>query len=590
MSATMLPACRVQLLGTPLLECDGQPLELPRRKALALLAYLVTTRQRHGRDTLAALFWPEDDSTTARASLRRTLATLNETPLSRHLDANRDTIGLYEQNDLWCDLDSFNRLISLPDNPQAWEEAAALYRDAFMSGFSLRDAPDFDTWQTRHGQNFHQKMLVTLQRLTDYYLKTGQFDRSLIFAQRWTALDQLHEDAQRTLMRSLAGNGQRSAALAQFERYKTLLAEELGIDPEPETIQLYNTLQENQAALRRYTGILPPYPSLVIGRDGILADLRKRLLVETAGAAQIVLQGWPGIGKTTMSALLAHDPILQDSFPDGVLWTSLGQTPNLVRELSTWGRELGITDVNAFQTVEALTFRLTGALRGKRVLLIVDDVWEAPHALPFKIGSAEAALVFTTRFNDVSRALADTPTQIYKIPVLTEPESIELVGRLAPEVVERYPAEVRELIHDLEGLPLALQVAGRLLHVEAEFGWSIRELLHELRAGARLLAETAPNDRYNVATQTTPTIAALLQQSIDRLSPPLRECFALLGVFAPKPAVFSMEAMRAVWNDAIPQREAVRALVDRGLLEPAASGNFQMHALLVMQARSLFEV
>ncbi len=68
-----------------------------------------------------------------------------------------------------------------------------------------------------------------------------------------------------------------------------------------------------------------------------------------------------------------------------------------------------------------------------------------------------------------------------------------------------------------------------------------------------------------------------------------RNCFALLGVFAPKPATFDLEAMKFMWQ--VKNAKPIAAtLVDRGLLEPVPeSGRFQMHALLVKHADSLFE-
>ena len=88
--------------------------------------------------------------------------------------------------------------------------------------------------------------------------------------------------------------------------------------------------------------------------------------------------------------------------------------------------------------------------------------------------------------------------------------------------------------------------------------------------------------------QTTPTVAVLIQKSVERLDDLMQERFALLGVFAPKPATFDIEAMSAVWEVDDP-RPPARQLVDRGLLEPVGNGRFQMHALLAMHARSMFE-
>src|SRR5690606_23805374 len=116
-----------------------------------------------------------------------------------------------------------------------------------------------------------------------------------------------------------------------------------------------------------------------------------------------------------------------------------------------------------------------------------------------------------------------------------------------PEAVSQNPQDALQLVHDLEGLPLALQVAGRLLRAEMSMGWGVGDLLTELRDGVRLLQSQAPVDRVDLALETTPTVAALLQRSTDLLDEPSRERFALLGVFAPKPATFDLDAMKDVW-------------------------------------------
>ena len=51
------------LPGSPLLERDGVPVELARRKNVALLAYLALTGTSHTRDFLITLLWPELEPT-----------------------------------------------------------------------------------------------------------------------------------------------------------------------------------------------------------------------------------------------------------------------------------------------------------------------------------------------------------------------------------------------------------------------------------------------------------------------------------------------------------------------------------------------
>ena len=92
----------------------------------------------------------------------------------------------------------------------------------------------------------------------------------------------------------------------------------------------------------------------------------------------------------------------------------------------------------------------------------------------------------------------------------------------------------------------------------------------------------------DLTNQTTPTVAALLRKSTDRLDPETRERFAFLGAFAAKPATFDLGDMEEVWK--ISKENAkytADELIARGLLEPIGESRFWMHALLVKHADSL---
>ena len=67
---------RVDLLGTPRIEVDGEPLRVDTRKAVALLAYLAVTGGPQARELLVDLLWPDTDPDRGRAALRRTLSAL----------------------------------------------------------------------------------------------------------------------------------------------------------------------------------------------------------------------------------------------------------------------------------------------------------------------------------------------------------------------------------------------------------------------------------------------------------------------------------------------------------------------------------
>jgi hypothetical protein len=336
-------------------------------------------------------------------------------------------------------------------------------------------------------------------------------------------------------------------------------------------------------------GIAPPFPELVfIGREDALQDVKRRVGINGdrgSPSRTSIVRGWPGVGKTTLVSVLSRDPDVVRVYPDGILWTSLDQKPALMSILAGWGRALGRDDLLRVPTPEEAVKQLAATLQRKRMLLIVDDVWEASHGALFQQArGADCALLITTRKPEVANLLAQTEDAVYNLPVLTEADSLKLMRILAPTIVDSYESDCLNLLRALECLPLAIHVAARLLRSESKFDWGVADLLTEITEGAAVIKAEAPADR--VEGGHIPTVSALLQKSSDVLDEHTRDCFAYLGAFAPKPATFDLDAMKAVWEVEDP-RPTVRELVNHGLLEPVGSGRFQMHALLVKHARSL---
>jgi hypothetical protein len=347
-------------------------------------------------------------------------------------------------------------------------------------------------------------------------------------------------------------------------------------------------------------GIVPPLPGLVfIGREDALHKVKDLLGVKRTpphADRLTVVRGWPGVGKTTLVGVISRDQEVQKAFPDGVLWTSLyfgqedlaqsEQEHQLLSLMAAWGRALGTDTLLRVPTLNEAMAQMAALLRHKRMLLIVDDVWEQGHAAPFlQASGSQCAVLVTTRRHTVADELTATRGAVYILPVLTEESALLLLRILAPAIVEQHQDECRELVRDLEYLPLALHVAGGQLKAEAKLGLDVSDLIKGLREGTEsIIKATAPLDRSEHGV--TPTLSALLDRSIKGLDEQTRECFAFLGAFAPKPATFNLGAMAAVWQMKDP-KPIVRTLVGGGLLEPVGNGRFQMHALLVQYARSL---
>ncbi len=585
---------QITLFGIPGIYYDDVPIRITRRKALALLAYLAVGERRFSRSELAILLSPDHDNTRAYAELRRTWAALKELGLGDALIADRQYLYLKPHPQLWIDVQEFQHQLSTQLNDTAsLQKAAALYKGEFLAGFSLRNNEIFNEWHFIQTQTYQRQFLATLEKLIQLFITQQAYSKALATIEQFIAYEYFNESIQQQAIQLYAKIGQPLTAIRVFEDYKTRLEAEIGANPLEETVRLYEGLHSSQSpeALKfahAFTGKIPSAPALILGREQALANMEQRLQANSSTSAKtIVIQGWPGIGKTTFASTLARHEAIAAIFPDGILWVSLGQAPDVIGKLQSCAATIGMPVGFDYETPEALSMRLASACQNKQMLLIIDDVWKVQDFVPFNFMGAKSATLVTTRANDIAQDIALRPDDIYKLPLLSNAYSLELLQMLAPDVVAQNRKTIELLINTLEGLPLALQIAGRLLRAESNMGWSVNNLLEELLEGTRILSERVPPDRMDILHETTPTVAALLHRSTDWLDPQTRERFALLGVFAPKPATFDLEALRIVWKATDP-KPTVRNLVNRGLLEPCGGEAFQIHALLVAHAKSLF--
>jgi WD40 repeat protein/DNA-binding SARP family transcriptional activator len=248
----------IRLLGPPQVSLDqGSVADLRSDKALALLAYLATELDRvHRREKLAGMLWPNYTEASARANLRRALADLRqaigdrkERPLC--LDTTRQTIQFNTAGEVWVDVTAFRDLVKSatqpePSSTEELEQAVDLYRGPFLEGFSVPDSPGFEEWAILTREQLFRLAMQALHRLADEYEAQGHYEGALRFTWRQLELDPWRESAHRQVMRLLALNGQRDAALTQYESCRRLLKAELGADPSALTTELYQRLRAEE--------------------------------------------------------------------------------------------------------------------------------------------------------------------------------------------------------------------------------------------------------------------------------------------------------------------------------------------------------
>src|SRR4029453_8205924 len=239
-----------------------------------LLAYLAVAPERHGRDVLAELLWPDHDQEHARGALRRTLSTLNKALGAGWLAADRTTAG-FADTGFWLDVELFERLLEscrghghppddvCPDCAEPLREATRLHRGDFLAGFALRDSPSFDDWQYLQAERLRRELAGALARLVRIESDQARWDEAIEAARRWVAVDPLHEDAHRQLMRVSAWSGRRATALRQDQAGVRVLDEELGVAPLEETTAVYQAILDNR---------LPPPAAATVAGTGAAAE------------------------------------------------------------------------------------------------------------------------------------------------------------------------------------------------------------------------------------------------------------------------------------------------------------------------------
>ncbi|WP_018240168.1 BTAD domain-containing putative transcriptional regulator [Ensifer sp. BR816] len=218
----------------------GQTLNLPTAKVRLLAAYLaVTPGQFQGRSKLCALFWEDRSSDQARASLRNALAAIR-TVLGDHvLIASREAV-MFDPAYVSTDVYELEALAK-GDAGVAGVETAQRLSAAFLEGSTI-SGEELSEWIEFERTRCRNLSETLLGRAAEQLAATGEEAAAVALAQQLVSLDPYREKSHRLLMRLYAQQGERSLAIAQFQKCRQLLADELGTEPSPQTVALADEL------------------------------------------------------------------------------------------------------------------------------------------------------------------------------------------------------------------------------------------------------------------------------------------------------------------------------------------------------------
>lgn len=306
----------LNILGQFEILWEGQPASgLSLRKSQALLIYLALNPGGHDRGRLAGLLWGDLPERNARRNLRHALHKLRRTLDPAALESDRLSVNLSPALSLQVDVLDFEALVTRADRCRRQgeleaavghlEAAVDLYQGDFLSGFDVPDCPAFEEWVVRCQARTRERFLESLDVLVTYWTRRGSYERALRYARRQLALEPLRERAHRQLMTLLALTGQRSAALAQYDACRRILAEELGLEPLEETVALRRAIEDSKVTDADGQAPGPPGADFTdlpfVGREEEHATLVRWWEAARRGAGQLTLvEGVAGVGKTRL--------------------------------------------------------------------------------------------------------------------------------------------------------------------------------------------------------------------------------------------------------------------------------------------------
>lgn len=610
------PQLSFSVLGPLEAEVDGVPIRLGGRREQRLLASLLINAGRLvPASYLIGTMWPEQPPKTAVRQVSNAIARLRH-DLGVARSAVITTGSAYRIAAGSASLDSARFEADYRQGAELLaagliSQAAAKLADAL----ALWRGPAFDGLEgdaiEQTARRLDEERLAACELLIGARLRLGETDAAVREAFDLSARHPTRETLQCLTMLALYRAGRGADALRTFDRARTALAEELGVDPSAELSALHQQILRTDAELMEDTSLVrygvgglragldtggrredadaqkslfprpAQLPADLPAFGGRSAELRSVLEIgqdgSTAGPRLIAIDGMPGVGKTALAVHAAHR--LAPMFPDGQLFVNLegfspaGDPVDPAAALEALLRSLGIqgSDIPAGTGQRAALFR--SCLAGKRVLVVLDNAISPAQVSPLLPGSASCCVLVTSRTR-----LADLDgAELLSLEPFSRADAVDLLGRIVgPSRLKKESPDAADLVASLCGdLPLALAVTASRLR--ARSSWTLDFLARQLRDERNRFGELTAGER---------DVAGAFRVSYLNLPEAERRVFRRLSNHPG--AAFDLHSTAALAEvDLGEARRLAERLVDVNLLRQPSMDRYEMHDLLRSYAREL---
>ncbi|HET6711759.1 AfsR/SARP family transcriptional regulator [Amycolatopsis sp.] len=578
-----------KLLGTVRVQRDGERVDVGGQRQQRLLVMLLLNADKVvSADRLLEAMWDGEPPVTARRQLHNAVAALRRSfGPAKHIvvkDGPGYRITVTAQD---VDAHRFTTMVAAASAAAAVgrTEAAA---DLLEAGLALWDGPALSGLHSPvfeiAAARFEENRLTATERLAGLRLDGG--DAAVVVPQLGELVSRhpLREESRRLLMLALHRCGRTADALNVYEQGRRLLRDELGVDPGASLRELYERILRDDLPHRKPAepggrSFLPYDTAHFTGRADELEFLTG---CRSAGTALSILaiDGMAGVGKTTLAVRLAHQ--LAHGFPEGHLFIDLhghtaGQEPlEPAAALERLLLDFGLPPENVPGDPGQRAARWRAEVAERRVLVVLDNAFDATQVRPLLPGTGTAQVIITSR-----RRLAGLDGVTSRsLDVFGARDAAALFTRVAgADRTAHRPDAVAEVVALCGHLPLAVGIAAWRFHNRP--AWSLEDLAYRLRDRAGRLAGLRMGDR---------SVAAQLELSYRKLTPGQRRLFRVLGGAAQPGEEFDAGTAALLVN--LPVREAERLLeelFDAHMLRQRAAGCYHFHDLVLEHARAKTE-